>query len=259
MEIVRDSIYNFPKYYDLVYGSDWRAEIDFLESCFERFCPFVVQRLFEPACGTGRLIRQFAKIGYQVSGVDLSEKSVEFCNDRLAKIESESQVHVGDMTDFQTPQRFHASFNTINSFRHLLSHQHAVDHLRCMARGLVDGGIYVLGVHLSPTQGDACTDEHWSASRGHLRVNTSMWLTDRDLEHRFEEFHLRFDVYTPTRQMRIEDHVKFRTYTLPEFRDLLSYVPEFEIAQTFDFSYQINSPVQIDERTEDVVFVFRKK
>ncbi len=51
---VQGDIYDYPVYYDLIFGSDWRAEFDFLTGCFERFAKRPVKRLFEPACGTGR-------------------------------------------------------------------------------------------------------------------------------------------------------------------------------------------------------------
>ena len=34
-ETIVGDIYDYPKYYDIVYGSDWRAEFDFLEDIFE--------------------------------------------------------------------------------------------------------------------------------------------------------------------------------------------------------------------------------
>ena len=50
------NLYDYPSYYDLVYGSDWKAEHDFLIGAFDRFVNGGVQRVLEPACGTGRLI-----------------------------------------------------------------------------------------------------------------------------------------------------------------------------------------------------------
>ena len=81
METIQQSIYDFPRYYDLVYGSDWKAECLFLKRCFEKFATGEVVRLFEPACGTGRLLYRFGKKGYQVSGLDLNAKAVAYFDD----------------------------------------------------------------------------------------------------------------------------------------------------------------------------------
>ena len=184
IEELRGCLYDYPGYYDLVFGSDWKAEFDFLTRCFRKHVKGDVQRLFEPACGTGRLLFRLAKKGYQVSGLDLNRNAVEYCNRRLARSGQPGATYVRDMTDFRLPRKIDAAFNMINSFRHLTTEQAAHDHLACMARCLRRGGIYVLGLHLTPTVGDACEEESWSAQRGNLCINTRMWLTQRDLAGR---------------------------------------------------------------------------
>ena len=132
METIPAHIYDFPKYYDLLFGADWRAEFDFLKACFRQHALRPVHRPFEPACGTGRLLAKFAKAGYEVSGNDLNAKAVEFCNARLVRQGFAPTAVVGDMTDFRLRRRVDAAFNTINSFRHLGSERTAEDHLRCV-------------------------------------------------------------------------------------------------------------------------------
>ena len=80
LEVVEESIYDHPKYYDLVFGADCAAEIQFILGCGDLFMDRAPKRFFEPACGTGRLIHALAKRGYEVAGLDLNEKAIEFCN-----------------------------------------------------------------------------------------------------------------------------------------------------------------------------------
>lgn len=258
MEIINQSIYDFPKYYDLVYGSDWKAECIFLKACFEKYASGEVNRLFEPACGTGRLLYRFGKKEYFVSGLDLNEKAIKYCNRRLEKYEIDGRAFVGDMTDFDVDEKFDASFNTINSFRHLNSHQAAVDHLKCMANALRPGGLYVLGLHLSPTEVSPSEDEDWIAEGKDLQVNTRMWLAERSFEERFERFAIEFEVYTPEKFLRIEDELVFRTYTAQQFNELLGEVEQLEVADVFDFAYEIDQPITVNGASEDVVYVLRR-
>lgn len=161
------------------------------------------------------------------------------------------------MCSFQVESPFDAAFNTINSFRHLSTDEMAGAHLAAMARSVRSGGIYVLGLHLTPTECEPDDNESWVSRRGHLQVNTSMWLLERNLPERFETFAITFDVFTPTRQFRIRDQLQFRTYTLPQFRNLLATVPEFEVVEIFDFAY--DEPIELDARTQDAVFVLGRK
>lgn len=260
MEIIAAHIYDYPKYYDLLFGADWKAERDFLEACFEKHAARRVQRLFEPACGTGRLLYQFARAGYDVSGNDLNSKAVDYCNTRLARHGFPPSAVVGDMADFRLKRKVDAAFNTINSFRHLPSEAAAEGHLRCIARALAKGGIYALGFHLTPTRKRHHPDrEMWTARRGSLAVMSDMWSISVDRRRRRERVGFTFDVHTPSRQFRLEDELLFRTYTATQFNRLLARVPDLELVETYDFAYRTDEPIRVDGRTEDVVFVLRKK
>jgi len=257
-EIIQGHLYDFPRYYDLVFGSDWKAEFDFLQACFEKHSERPIRSVFEPACGTGRLMFRLAKAGFQVAGLDLNERAVDYCNERLRRHGFAESAFVADMSDFQLPKRVDAVFNMINSFRHLLDPKSTRSHLRAVADCLNPGGMYLLGLHLTPTTTEPFDEESWSAQRGSLCVNTRLWSTSRDLKSREEHCQMTFDVYTPTRSFRIEDTVVFRTYTRRQVLNLIRSIDDFEIEATYDFSYDVDSPIEIDDSTEDIVFVLKK-
>ena len=257
--IIAGHLYDYPKYYDLVFGSDWKAEFDFLLQCFDKHAVRKVQRLFEPACGTGRLLIKLAQAGYEVAGNDLNPHAVSFCNARLEKKGYPGSTVVGDMSDFKLKRKVDAAFNMINSFRHLHTEQQAVSHLQCMAAAVAKGGLYMLGLHLTPTVGSWIDREEWSARRGHLAVNSTLWSEAIDLNKREERIGMTFDIYTPTRHDQIVDEMLHRTYTEAQMNKLLAKVPELEIVETYDFCYEIDHPIQIDAETEDVVYVLRKR
>ncbi|MEO8497982.1 MAG: class I SAM-dependent methyltransferase [Planctomycetota bacterium] len=259
METLNAHLYDFPRYYDLVFGSDWKAEFDFLRACFTHHATGTVRRVFEPACGTGRLMYRLAKAGYDVSGLDLNAKAVAYCNERLQRHGFAASAFVADMTDFRLKRKADVAFNMINSFRHLNTAKGAQDHLTCVANCLRRGGLYVLGLHLTPTTTAPLEEESWSAMRGNLCVNTRLWTTGRDLKKRQETFSMTFDVYTPTKSFRMKETIAFRTYTASEMARLIKGVGSFEIAATYDFAYDIDQPVQVDGSTEDVVYILRKR
>ena len=258
-DTIHASIYDFPQYYELLFGSDWRAEFHFLRACFEQHATRPVRSLFEPACGTGRLLCQFAKAGFQVGGNDLNEKAVAYCNQRLRRHGFPATVTVGDMAAFQLARPADAAFNTINSFRHLPTEETAAAHLKCLAAALAPGGIYALGLHLLPTRGPRDEEEPWVARRGHVQVNSRMWSKKVDRKRRMEHLGMTLDIWTPTKQFRIEDEMHYRTYTATQMFDLLSRVPELEHVATYDFAYDLRQPVEIGPTTQDVVLILRRR
>ena len=259
MNEIKASIYDFPTYYDLVFGSDTAAEMRFLEKCFERFVDGPTNRVFEPACGTGRLLFRMAKRGYYAGGLDLNEKAVDYCNERLERLGLEGRAVVGDMSDFKVSKKFDAAFNTINSFRHLQDEKSAVAHLECMASAVRKGGIYALGLHLTPTEGEPTDEESWSARRGQLSINTHMWPIEKDPKKRLERFGIRFDVYTPTSSQRIDDVLCLRSYTLKQFQKLLGAVSTWEPLEFYDFRYDILRPAELDAEAEDIVVILKRR
>src|SRR5687768_13510129 len=99
-ETITDNVYNYPKYYDLIFGSDWAAEYHFFQACFAKHAKREVKRLLEPACGTGRLLVRLGEAGYETFGLDLSPLAVEFCNKRFERKGFPRAAIVADMSDF---------------------------------------------------------------------------------------------------------------------------------------------------------------
>jgi SAM-dependent methyltransferase len=258
-ETIRGRVYDYPLYYDLIFAADWKAEFSFLRACFRKFAKRRVKRLFEPACGTGRLLVKFAEAGYQIGGNDVNLKAVDFCNKRLERHGFEPAAVVGDMTDFKLDKPADAMFNLINSFRHLQSDKEAESHFRCAVDSLAPGGLFILSMHLTPKKERATDEETWRAFRGALRVRSKMWSIKIDHQKRQERVGMTYDVKTPKRHFILRDEMIFRTYTPQQMQKLIDRTKGLELVETFDFNYDIKQPVEVDNRTEDVVYVMRRR
>ncbi|MCO8121815.1 class I SAM-dependent methyltransferase [Stieleria sp. TO1_6] len=258
MQVLNESIYDHPKYYDLVFGADCAAETKFILGCANEYLSRPAKRFFEPACGTGRLLYSLAKRGFEVDGLDLNPKAVEFCNARFVRHEMPFRAFVADMSDFRLKRKSDVAFNTINSFRHLSSEADADAHMRSMAAAVRVGGLYLLGVHLTPTEVPPSDGESWSARRGHLMVNTHMWTNSRDPKKRVEKYGIRFDIHRPSGSVRIEDELVLRSYTHKQMASLINRSGLWETEATYDFGYDLADPITVDASSEDVVYVLRR-
>ena len=258
-EMLDGYLYDYPAYYDLIFGSDCAAELSFFEDCFEQLAGRTVRRLFEPACGTGRLLYRLARSGYTVAGNDLNPHAVAYCNARFQRAGMTPSAKVGDMSSFRVRKKVDAAFNMINSVRHLVSETAVRRHLQCVADALARGGLYLLGLHLTPTRGARDMGESWTARRGHLAIVSNLQSISIDRRRRVERFEMTFDVYTPTRHRRIAEILRYRTYTVRQIRQLVASVPQLEWIDSFDFAYDISRSITVDAETEDIVLVLRKR
>lgn len=259
MQELNESIYDHPKFYDLVFGADCAAETKFILGCADRYLNRPPKRFFEPACGTGRLLYSLARRGHDVDGLDLNPKAIEFCNARFERHKMPYRAFVADMSDFQLKRKSDIAFNTINSFRHLPTEAAARGHMDAMADAVRAGGLYLLGVHLTPTKAAPSDGEAWSARRGHLSVNTHMWTNSRDPKKRVEKYGIRFDIHRPSGSVRIMDELVLRSYTCRQMDALIKKSGRWDLLETFDFGYDVNDPIEVDATSEDVVYVLRRR
>ena len=106
MEVINDSIYNHPRYYDLIFGADCAAETRFICDVNQKYLKNRATRLFEPACGTGRLMYYLAKRGFEVEGIDLNHKAIEFSNQRSKRYDLPQTAFVANMVEFQAKRKW---------------------------------------------------------------------------------------------------------------------------------------------------------
>jgi len=260
---ITGSIYDYPNLYDVLFSDMCRPEIDFLTAFFERHYGKKTLSLFEPACGSGRLLYHLAKLGFDVTGLDLNPLSIAFCNRRLKKHGFKESAIVGNMASFSLAdmgrrKKFDAAFNFVSSFLHLTTEADAQNHLHAVADVLKTKGIYLLGFHLKPKGEQHCLHERWSLRRGALSVQSNLQSLSQDLKRRIEMIEVRIEAETPKKCYDIVDRFPFRIYSAPQFYDLLTAVNRFRILETYSFDYDISQPVSVTADTEDVLFVLER-
>ena len=231
---------------------------------FERVCEGKVTSVFEPACGSGRLLYHLTKLGFDIAGLDLNPRSVTFCNRRLRRHGFPNCAYTGNMASFSLvdlnrTKKFDAAFNLVSSFLHLTTEADAQSHLHAVADVLKPDGIYVLGIHLKPRGKQYCLQECWSIRRGLLSVKSHLRSQSQDLKKRIEMIEIRIAAETPKRHYSVIDRFPFRIYTAKQFNALLAAVNRFDILETYSFDYDITHPIKVTADSEDVVYVLRSR
>jgi SAM-dependent methyltransferase len=258
LDPVDPSCYDYPQYYDLAFRSETRAEVAFIEALCRKYCAFPVRRMLEPGCGGGRLVVALAGRGYDMVGFDLNESSLEYLLRRLKRRRLRAEVFRADMAEFRPTLPVDAAFTAWDTFRHLTSERAARRHLECMAASLRRGGIYILGFHLLPADVPDQRLERWSARHGSTQVTVTLDVATADRRRRIEEIRLHMQVQTRSRDLQLRTQFPFRIYTARQFRKLVASVPQFKLCDAYDFRYDIDHPLQLNEEITDMVCVLRK-
>ena len=251
--------YDYPAYFDLAFRDETQPEANFIEAACRKYCGFPVKRLLEPACGSGRLIFELARRGYDLTGFDLNESMLNYARRRLARRKLQADLFLADMTDFHLARPVDAAFNTFNSFRHLLTEEAAASHLASVAAALKSGGIYILGLHLLPPDADEESTERWTASQGQTRLTATLRVIESSRRRRLETLRMSLLVRIKERELRIRSEFTLRLYTARQLKQLLATVPQFELCDVFDFWYELDQPLKLNDDISDTVLILRKR
>lgn len=258
-KILEANWYDYPQYYDIAFRSETRMEADFFEAAFEKYCPFRVRSVVEPACGTGRLVAEMAARGYRATGFDLNGPSLEFLRRRLVRCGRKAAVFQADMADFHLSRPVDAAYCTFDGFRHLLTERAAKNHLQCVAKNLRLGGIYILGFHLLPLDADEECTERWTERQGRTQVTVTLRVLETDRQKRVERLRVSLLVRSGGKETRLRHDFSFRMYTAAQFRRLLRSVPSLELCDVYDFWYEIEHPFELNDELGDAVFILQKR
>jgi SAM-dependent methyltransferase len=209
--------------YDIAFDWDISAEVDWL-----------VERLagpawvFEPGCGSGRMLEAFADRGIDVAGIDRSERMVELARERLG---DRGTVAVGDMTDFDLGRTFEGAVCPINTLLHLTPDELA-RHLDCMVRHT---GRYLVQVGLvEPASYDPFAGSNWEAERGETKLKVTWEDEELDFERGISRQRSRIEVLSGPRAGEILEEIHHMTAWTPDTWRAAIEASPFEVVAIYD-------------------------
>lgn len=252
--------YDTPLYYDIIYDADTRVEAAFLEGVFAKHARVVGKRrrsVLEPACGSGRLVREMSRRGWSVAGFDASGRMLDFARAHATG----ARLWVDRMESFAVPGgvRYDLAHCLINTFRYLLTETEACAFLERVASAVRPGGIFVLGLHLADYARRTYEHERWVMDRKgvHVVCNTRTWPANR--RTRIEKLRTRLQITHKGREHRQETLWDYRTYDLRELLAILrKAMPAFEVVACHDFHCDLGSEREIGEAEADTILVLRR-
>jgi SAM-dependent methyltransferase len=258
-ETKRTRQYSAPRLYEIAFDMNRKGEVDFLVHCFRRFARRPVRRVLDIACGTGPHLVRLADHGYEMAGLDLSARNIEYVRERLAAKGHTGDLVVGDMTSFRLERPVEAAICMQDSQGHLLTNEALVAHLRCVRRNLRRGGLYVFDRYMASSWTDPARRWSWSRRRGGLIVRaTFSALNDvNPVSQVFRERMTLEAVENGTRRVYRQTHLSRMVFP-QELRSLVALAGGFDFVQWF-FGFK---PHQVLERSRHpllMVVVLRKR
>lgn len=216
--------YSYPEYCDIAYNWDRKPECDFIESCIGRYSQAKARSILDIACGTGIHLREFARRGYGVLGIDGKKEMVDFVLRQAAAEGLDVRCLQSDIKVFDPGRRFGCVICMLDSFRYLLTDEDILLHLKSVAASLEAGGLYIIDLWMP--KGDRIggwEDISWSERRGNIQVDARYVQHAETLDSKRRTFddELIFKVISPSFNSTITSRAKTRVLLFDEFRELV--------------------------------------
>lgn len=172
MQSALKDAYSYPEYCDIAYDWDRKPECDFIEQCIKKYSSAKVRSILDVACGTGIHLREFARRGYEVAGIDANKEMVGYVLKRAAEENLDVECFRADMRSFDPDRKFGCIICMLDSFRYLLSDRDILSHLGSAARSLEEGGLYIIDMWMPEGDRiDKWEDASWSGKKGDIHVD----------------------------------------------------------------------------------------
>lgn len=101
-------------------------------------------KILDFCCGPGLVLQWLTDKGYQVTGVDRSERMLQYSRERVP----DCKLILDDVRSFEPPTNFNAVFSTGLGFTHILSLEDVTSTFRNAYKALQADGIFVFDLRL---------------------------------------------------------------------------------------------------------------
>ena len=197
-----------------------------------RHLPKATNQVLELACGTGALAVEFAKNGFDVTGLDLSEEMLTLASDRAIQEDVSISWVAGDMLDLTDIGKYQA----VTCFSDSLCYMQDATQVQQVFKGvyqlLEESGTFIFDVH-SIYQ----IDEVFPDYSFHDQTEDFAFLWDSysgDSSHSIEHFLTFFVKKEGEMFERFDELHKERTYSLDMYQKMLTEVG-FKVEVFADF------------------------
>lgn len=201
----------------------------------KRHLPTDTKRVLELACGTGALAVEFAKEGYDVTALDLSEEMLMVASARVANTEEAIDIQFvqGDMMDLSEVGSYQAITCFSDSLCYMPDRQSVQRVLDTVYEALEEGGKFIFDVHSINQVNNVFPDYSY-----HYQTEEFAFLWDSypgEKANSIEHF-LTFFVKDEEQFLRFDELHQERTYSIENYETMLENANFSRIEVYSDFT-----------------------
>jgi SAM-dependent methyltransferase len=134
---------HYSDYYDRIYhDKDYQEECNFLKRVFDTYGEGKVRTVLDVGCGTGSHALILSAMGYDVTGIDFSEKMLRIAVNKAREQKKQINFLQGDIRHLDLRHKFDAVVAMFNVLGYLTTNRDIENALGSIRRHLIPGGLF---------------------------------------------------------------------------------------------------------------------
>lgn len=132
------------KYYDVMHSHrNYGQECQFADNLIQKYCPGS-KRVLDIGCGTGEHAIKMAQLGYEVTGIDMSQDMIKFAKEKAKRAEVSVDLRCTDIHDRDIVREFQAAYCLGYTFLYMTTCSEAMGFLMAVNKALLPQGIFLV-------------------------------------------------------------------------------------------------------------------
>ncbi len=132
-----------PVFYDALMRSvPYSYWTEYIRSLFDRY-GIRPGSILDVACGTGTMTREFADLGMEAVGLDISQGMIDCARDKYPWLE----FHCADAAEFDLGRRFDCAVSLFDSLNYITDKERLRMAFRCVEKHLEPGGCFIFDMN----------------------------------------------------------------------------------------------------------------
>lgn len=250
-------VYKEPLYYEIAFSFiNVKKQIDLFERFIEKYSKIKVKRFLDIGCGQSLQLREIAKRGYRVTGLDSSSQMLKYLENRAKEEGIRIETIKGDMTNFKLEMKADFSFIMMGTINLIESNKKFLLHLDSLANFLKKGGLYLIeNIRLDWTSKDLLGAQSWTMERDGIEVKTTYEITLKDTLDQILTDRIRLDVNDHGSKLVFEESQDVKMIFPQEFLSLIELSKKFEFIGWF----QRDRMRKLKKASMDNITILRRK
>jgi SAM-dependent methyltransferase len=229
-------VYNQPQYYEIAFSFfDVKKQCDLIERFARKYSGIEVKRILDIACGPGLQILEFARRGYDCTGLDNSPHMLKYLSGKARDKGVDIHTSKADMCKFSSAQKYDLATIMMGSISLIESNERFLSHLDSVAKSLWSGGLYIIeNAETDWTKDDFFGAQSWVMERDGIQVETTYELCLKDTLKQTGVATITLDVYDHGKEFFFEESRDVKIIFPSEFLTLIELNGKFEFIGWFE-------------------------